>query len=59
MLLQWSTLEPAGPSNLAAIRFASPVRIQSISIFPSNYQPFSQDPDTIRYAAIILLYVRS
>lgn len=49
MLLQWCTLEPAGPSNLAAIRFASPVRIQSISVFPTGYQPFVQDPDTVRY----------
>ncbi|KAI0340752.1 hypothetical protein BDW22DRAFT_1359560 [Trametopsis cervina] len=47
MLLQWCTLEPSGPSQLAALRFSSPVRIQSISIFPTNYQPFALNPDVV------------
>ena len=45
MLLQWCVLEPSVPSSLAALRFATPVRIQSISIFPTNDQPFKQSPD--------------
>lgn len=49
MLLQWCTLEPAGASSLAAIRFTSPVRIQSISIFPTSDKPFEQDPSIVRY----------
>lgn len=55
MLLQWCTLEPAGSSNLAAIRFASPVRIQNISIFPTDYQPFPQDPEIVRYVRCVWL----
>jgi len=47
MLLQWCTLEPSGPSNIAAIRFASPVRIQSISIFPTGSKPFAQIDDIV------------
>lgn len=47
MLLQWCTLVPSGPSNIAAIRFASPVRIQSISIFPKGSKPFAQNDDII------------
>ncbi|EKM59767.1 uncharacterized protein PHACADRAFT_170376 [Phanerochaete carnosa HHB-10118-sp] len=47
MLLHWCTLEPAGSSNLAAIRFTSPVRIHSISIFPTDDKPFTQDPNII------------
>ncbi|EGO02113.1 hypothetical protein SERLA73DRAFT_48373 [Serpula lacrymans var. lacrymans S7.3] len=46
-LLHWCTLEPAGPSNLAAIRFSSPSRVQSIRIFPTNAIPFSQCPEVI------------
>ncbi|GJE84533.1 hypothetical protein PsYK624_006090 [Phanerochaete sordida] len=47
MLLHWCTLEPAGASSLAAIRFTSPVRIQSISIFPTDDKPFAQDPSIV------------
>ncbi|KAI0701183.1 hypothetical protein BC835DRAFT_1265236 [Cytidiella melzeri] len=47
MLLQWCTLEPSGPSQLAALRFTSPVRIQSISIFPTDYQPFAKSPEIV------------
>ncbi|KAI0089194.1 hypothetical protein BDY19DRAFT_889730 [Irpex rosettiformis] len=47
MLLQWCTLEPSGPSQLAALRFSSPVRIKSISIFPMDYQPFEKCPDIV------------
>lgn len=47
MLLQWCTLEPHGPGNLAAIRFSSPVRIQSISIFPTDSQPFAGNSETV------------
>ena len=53
MLLQWCTLEPSGPSQLAALRFASPVRIKSISIFAADDQPFENCPDIIRYALIM------
>ncbi|OBZ70476.1 hypothetical protein A0H81_09740 [Grifola frondosa] len=47
MLLQWCMLEPSGPGNLAAIRFSSPVRVQSIRIFPTNAQPFAQQPGIV------------
>ncbi|PSR93814.1 hypothetical protein PHLCEN_2v4709 [Hermanssonia centrifuga] len=47
MLLQWCTLEPAGPSNLAAVRFNSAVRVQKITIFPTDDQPFSHSPETV------------
>ncbi|KAH8094936.1 hypothetical protein BXZ70DRAFT_896180 [Cristinia sonorae] len=47
MLLQWCTLQPHGPGKLAAIRFSSPVRVQSISIFPTDAQPFSESPETL------------
>ncbi|OCH95901.1 hypothetical protein OBBRIDRAFT_822543 [Obba rivulosa] len=47
MLLQWATLEPAGPANLAAIRFAEPVRVHSIRVFPNSAQPFAQHPDIV------------
>ncbi|KAI0797020.1 hypothetical protein C8Q75DRAFT_710409 [Abortiporus biennis] len=45
VLLQWCSLEPQGPSNLAAIRFNSPVRVHSIIIYPSGARPFSQNED--------------
>ncbi|KAL6309840.1 hypothetical protein BKA93DRAFT_287049 [Sparassis latifolia] len=45
MLLQWCTLEPTGPDSLAAIRFSKAVRIQSIRIFPTDAQPFAQNPE--------------
>ncbi|KDQ64455.1 hypothetical protein JAAARDRAFT_145190 [Jaapia argillacea MUCL 33604] len=45
MLLHWCTLEPAGSSNVAAIRFSAAVRVQSIRIFPSGAQPFELSPD--------------
>ena len=48
MLLQWATLTPVGPDNLAALKFPSAVRIHSISIFPSNHQPFALSPEIVR-----------
>ncbi|THH02170.1 hypothetical protein EW026_g658 [Hermanssonia centrifuga] len=36
-----------GPSNLAAVRFNSAVRVQKITIFPTDDQPFSQSPETV------------
>lgn len=47
-LLQWCILEPYGPSNLAAIRFASPVSVKSLVIFPTGARPFAQSPDVVR-----------
>ncbi|KAH7887368.1 hypothetical protein F5I97DRAFT_1804641 [Phlebopus sp. FC_14] len=47
MLLQWCDLKPLGPSNLAAIRFASPCRVQSVKIFPTGAKPFANCPDVI------------
>ncbi|KAG6850196.1 hypothetical protein H0H93_016625 [Arthromyces matolae] len=44
-LLHWCTLEPLGNSDpLAAVRFAAPVRISSIRIFPSGAKPFLNAP---------------
>ncbi|KAF9236224.1 hypothetical protein BU15DRAFT_89269 [Melanogaster broomeanus] len=47
MLLQWCNLQPLGPSNLAAIRFASPCKVQSVKIFPTGAKPFANCPDII------------
>jgi hypothetical protein len=47
MLLHWSTLHPAGPSNLAALRFSSPVRVRSLRIFPKDAHPFVEQPEIV------------
>ncbi|KAH9938022.1 uncharacterized protein B0H18DRAFT_1080825 [Fomitopsis serialis] len=47
MLLHWCTLEPSGDGSLAAIRFSSPVRVQSIRIFPKDARPFAQHHATV------------
>ncbi|KAG6845449.1 hypothetical protein H0H87_009357 [Tephrocybe sp. NHM501043] len=49
MLLHWSTLQPQGSNDnpLAAIRFAVPVRIHSIRVFPAGAQPFASAPHII------------
>ncbi|KAH9983532.1 hypothetical protein BJV74DRAFT_614460 [Russula compacta] len=47
MLLHWSTLEPALPSDLAALRFSSPVRVCSLRIFPKDAHPFAQQPNIV------------
>ncbi|KIJ69801.1 hypothetical protein HYDPIDRAFT_171781 [Hydnomerulius pinastri MD-312] len=47
MLLQWCNLQPLGPSNLAAIRFGSPCRVQSVKIFPTGAKPFANSPDIV------------
>jgi hypothetical protein len=54
MLLEWCTLEPSGSSNIAAIRFSSPVRVKSIRIFPTDFQPFAQCPDILACAYRLL-----
>lgn len=47
-LLHWATLEPQGPSNLAAIRFSAPVRIQTLRVFGPGDRLFENDPNIIR-----------
>ncbi|KAI6040458.1 hypothetical protein EDC04DRAFT_2894185 [Pisolithus marmoratus] len=47
MLLQWCNLTPYGTSKLAAVRFASPYRVQSVRIFPTGTRPFAAAPDII------------
>ncbi|KAF8461826.1 hypothetical protein DFH94DRAFT_788963 [Russula ochroleuca] len=47
MLLHWCTLHPAGPSNLAALRFSSPVRVRSLRIFPKDALPFAEQPEIV------------
>ena len=49
-LLHWSTLEPHPPANLAAVRFAAPVRVSNLRIFPSGARLFEQVPDIVAYA---------
>ena len=49
MLLHWCTLEPSGPSNLAAVRFTSPICVHSIRIFPTGAKPFAHCPEVIAY----------
>ncbi|KAF8326413.1 hypothetical protein F5887DRAFT_1197258 [Amanita rubescens] len=46
-LLHWSTLQPHLPSKLAAVRFAAPVHVSEIRIFPSGAHPFAHVPDII------------
>ncbi|KAG8788230.1 hypothetical protein FRC15_005400 [Serendipita sp. 397] len=41
-LLHWTTLEPQGPSNLAAIRFSSPVNIKVLRIFKPGESLFQE-----------------
>lgn len=52
-LLHWCTISPQGPSSLAAIRFAKPIRVSSIRVFPNGAQPFGQSPDVIAYVFIL------
>jgi hypothetical protein len=52
MLLHWSTLVPEGPDGLAAIRFTGPVRIRSLSIFPTGARPFANSPDIVAYVLL-------
>ncbi|PFH51340.1 hypothetical protein AMATHDRAFT_142962 [Amanita thiersii Skay4041] len=47
VLLHWSTLQPSSSSNIAAVRFAAPVRVTSLRIFPTGAQPFAQHPHII------------
>ena len=47
ILLEWCTLEPSGSSQLAAIRFNTPVRVKTIKIFPTGTQPFALCPDVV------------
>ncbi|KAG6331216.1 hypothetical protein ID866_7871 [Astraeus odoratus] len=47
MLLQWCNLTPYGSSKLAAIRFASPCRVHSVKIFPTDARPFVAAPDVV------------
>ncbi|KAI9000679.1 hypothetical protein BD414DRAFT_511352 [Trametes punicea] len=47
VLLHWCTLQPSEQGGLAAIRFSSAVRVQSVRIFPSDAKPFSRCPDII------------
>ena len=54
MLLEWCTLEPSGSSNLAAVRFNSPVRVKTIRIFPTGTQPFAQCPDVVACVSTIV-----
>jgi hypothetical protein len=46
-LLHWCILTPEGPSNLAAVRFAAPIRVSSIRVFPNGAQPFAHSPEIV------------
>jgi len=46
-LLHWCMLAPEGPSSLAAIRFAAPIRVSSIRLFPNGAQPFAHSPEIV------------
>ncbi|KAH0587983.1 hypothetical protein H2248_006727 [Termitomyces sp. 'cryptogamus'] len=46
-LLHWCTVQPKGPDSLAAVRFAVPVRISSICVFPAGAHPFANAPDIV------------
>ncbi|KZV64689.1 hypothetical protein PENSPDRAFT_757048 [Peniophora sp. CONT] len=46
-LLFWGTVEPAGASDLAAIRFSQAVRVRSIRLFSKDTQPFEQESGTL------------
>ncbi|TFK66555.1 hypothetical protein BDN72DRAFT_799775 [Pluteus cervinus] len=46
-LLHWCTLSPQGPSNLAAVRFNSSIRVSSLRVFPTGSRPFKSCPDVV------------
>ncbi|TRM67916.1 hypothetical protein BD626DRAFT_107944 [Schizophyllum amplum] len=46
-LLYWCTLQPTGPSSLAAVRFTAPVRVTSIRLFPAGMKPFADYEDFV------------
>ena len=56
MLLHWATLQPQGPSNLAAIRFSSPVIVHKLRIFPFGERLFENEPSITRRARVHLAY---
>jgi hypothetical protein len=47
MLLYSGTLHPSGPDSVAAIRFASPVVLHSLRIYPSSTSIFTHAPDIL------------
>jgi hypothetical protein len=53
-LLHWCTLTPEGPSSLAAIRFAAPIRVSSIRVFPNGAQPFAHSPEVVAYVTYVV-----
>lgn len=55
MLLSWGTLQPHGNSKLASIRFASPVKIKSLRLYPNGHALFSSNPDAIGYNKTFLV----
>ncbi|KAJ6616217.1 hypothetical protein B0H10DRAFT_2219617 [Mycena sp. CBHHK59/15] len=47
-LLHWCTLRPDGESSLAAVRFAAPIRVSFIRVFPTGARPFaSHSPELV------------
>ncbi|KIY52304.1 hypothetical protein FISHEDRAFT_28041, partial [Fistulina hepatica ATCC 64428] len=46
-LLHWCTVSPQGPSQLAAIRFSTPIRVSCLRIFPSGSHPFANAQDVV------------
>ncbi|KAJ6561511.1 hypothetical protein DFH09DRAFT_494900 [Mycena vulgaris] len=42
VLLHWCTLVPDPDSGLAALRFAAPIRVAFIRVFPTGTRPFAQ-----------------
>lgn len=47
-LLHWTTLEPQGPSTLAAIRFSAPVIVNRLRILGPGERVFQNEPSIIR-----------
>ncbi|KZT42990.1 hypothetical protein SISSUDRAFT_800120 [Sistotremastrum suecicum HHB10207 ss-3] len=46
-LLAWETLQHPAKGDVAAIRFAEPVRVLAIRIFPTGSTPFTNAPEII------------
>ncbi|KAJ7693853.1 hypothetical protein B0H17DRAFT_1058481 [Mycena rosella] len=47
VLLHWCTLIPDELAGLAAIRFAAPIRVAFIRVFPTGTQPFQHAPELV------------
>ncbi len=46
-LLYWGTVRPEAASDIAALRFTTPLHITLIRVFASEAQPFANCPEIV------------